>query len=97
VVQSSNEVANVVVEFHRRLGIGRSRESLEARRWADAATEVRDRALETGADGVDAARRLGNDTFGRAKWATGKLSSRISELTLRRGKDEDDKTVTPPG
>ena len=75
VVHSSNHVAIAVVDFHGRLGIERGRQSLEARRWADAATEVRDKVLETGADGVDAARRLGNETFDRAKSATGKLSS----------------------
>jgi hypothetical protein len=88
VVHSSNHVANAVVDFHGRLGIERGRQSLEARRWADAATEVRDNALETGADGVDAARRLGNETLDRAKSATGKLSSRITERALRRRRDE---------
>jgi hypothetical protein len=51
--------------------------------------EVRDKALETGADRVDAARRLGNETFDRARSATGKLSSRIAERAhRRRGNDE---------
>lgn len=88
VVHSSNTVANAVVDFHGRLGIERSRESLEARRWADAATDVRDKALETGSDGVDAAVRLGTETLGRAKSATGKLSNRIAERALRLRKDE---------
>jgi hypothetical protein len=88
VVHSSNHVANAVVDFHGRLGIERGRQSLEARRWADAATEVRDKALETGADGVDAARRLGDETLDRAKSVTGKLSSRITERALRRRRDE---------
>ena len=89
VVQSSNHVAIAVVDFHGRLGIERGRQSLEARRWADAAAEVRDKALETGADGVDAARRLGNETLDRAKSATGKLSSRIAERALRRRADDE--------
>jgi hypothetical protein len=62
---------------------------LEARRWADAATEVRDKGLEAGADGVDAARRLGNESLDRAKSATGKLSSRIAERALRRRRDDE--------
>ena len=67
----------------------RDRQSLDARRWPDAAAEVRDKVLETGAEGVDASRRLGNETFGRAKSVTGKLSSGIAERTLRRrGNDE---------
>ncbi|MEU2614527.1 hypothetical protein ABZ570_23530 [Micromonospora sp. NPDC007271] len=91
VVQSSNHVSIAIVDFHGRLGIERARESSEARRWADAAKEVTDKALETGADGVDAAMRLGNDTLDLAKWATGKLSSRIAGRALRwRGNDEED-------
>ncbi|CCH19038.1 hypothetical protein [Micromonospora lupini] len=91
VVQSSNHVSIAIVDFHGRLGIEGARESSEARRWTDAAKEARDKALETGADGVGAARRLGNETLGRAKWATGKLSSRIAERALRqRGDDEED-------
>jgi hypothetical protein len=90
VVHSSNHVAIAVVDFHGLLGIERGRESLEARRWADAATEVRGKALETGADGVDAARRLGSETLARAKSSTGKFSSRIAERAHRqRGVDMD--------
>ncbi len=94
VVQSRNHIAIAVVDFHGRLGIERGRQSLEARRWSEAATEVKDRALETGADGVDAARRLGDETLGRGKSATGKLSSRALETgadgvdTARRLSDE---------
>ncbi|MFF4810942.1 hypothetical protein ACFY03_22290 [Micromonospora chersina] len=90
VVKSSNHVSIAIVEFHGRLGIEGDRQSSEARRWTDAAMEVRDKALETGADGVGAARRLGDETLGRAKWATGKLSSRFAERALRRrGNDEE--------
>jgi hypothetical protein len=88
VVRSSNHVAIAVVDFHGRLGIEDGRQSLAARRWTDAATEVRDKALETGVDGVDAARRLGNETLDRAKSATDKVSSRITDRVLRRRKDE---------
>ncbi|EWT03348.1 hypothetical protein N865_19240 [Intrasporangium oryzae NRRL B-24470] len=90
VVHASNHVAVAVVDFHSRLGIESDREALDARRWADAATEARDKALNTGAEGVDAAKRLGNETFGRAKSMTGKLSGGISERALRwRGNGEE--------
>lgn len=90
VVHARNHVEVAVVDFHGRLGIERDQESLEARRWKDAAVEVRDRALEKGAENVDAARRLGTETIGRAKSATGKLSSGIAERALRRrGSDEE--------
>ncbi|MEV7266808.1 hypothetical protein AB0N38_24930 [Micromonospora aurantiaca] len=90
VVKSSNQVSTAIVNFHGRLGIESARQSSDARRWADAAKEARDKALETGADGVDAARRLGNDTFDRAKWATGKLSGRVGGWALRRRGEDDE-------
>ncbi|GAA0284370.1 hypothetical protein GCM10009527_095550 [Actinomadura nitritigenes] len=89
VVQSSNHLSTAIVDFHERLGIERAREAAEVRRWTHEAKEVRDKALETGAEHVDTAKRLGNETFDLAKSATGKLSSRIAEQTrLRRGDDE---------
>lgn len=91
VVNSSNHVALAVGDFHGRLGVERGRQSWEARRWADAATEVRSKVLETGADGVGAARRLGNDTFDRARSARGQLSRRIAERPLRRREDDEER------
>ena len=91
VVHSSNHVAAAVVEFHGRLGIQRGRQSLEARRWVDAAAEVKDKALETGAEGVDAARRLGNETLDRARSVTDKLSTGIAERALRRRVDDEER------
>ncbi|MFD5267348.1 hypothetical protein [Streptomyces sp. NPDC058335] len=90
VVHSSNHVAIAVVDFHGRLGIERGRQSLDARRWAEAAVDARDRVLETGAEGVNAARRLGNETLGRARSVTGKLSSGIAERVLRRRGDDEE-------
>jgi hypothetical protein len=90
VVNSSDRIAIAVVDFHRRLGIERGRQSLEARRWADAATEARDKALETGAEGIGAARQLGNETLDRARSVTSKLSSGIAERALRRRGDDEE-------
>lgn len=50
VVRSTNHVATVVVDFNGRLGVERDRRSWDARRWLDAAVEVRDRVLETGSE-----------------------------------------------
>jgi len=87
-VHSSNRVAVAVVDFHGRLGIEGGRESLEARRWVDAAAEVRDKVLETGAGGVDAARQAGKETLGRARSVMGKVSSGIADRTLRQRSDD---------
>jgi hypothetical protein len=85
VVESSNHVASIVEEFHRRVGVDGNRQALEARRWTDAATEARDRALETGNERVEAAKRLGMESLDRARSATGKVSGRIAAERGRRG------------
>lgn len=90
VVHSTNHASTAVADFHGRLGIERGRQSLQARRWVDAAAEARDKALGTGAEGIDTARRLGNETVDRARSMTGKLSNGIAERTIRRrGNDEE--------
>jgi hypothetical protein len=91
VVHSGNQVAIAVADFHGRLGIEPGRQSLEARRWVDAAAEARHKALETGAEGVNAARRLGNQTLDRAISVTGKLSSGNAERVLRRRRHDEER------
>ncbi|MER6677467.1 hypothetical protein [Streptomyces sp. NPDC000983] len=90
VVRSGNQLAVAVVDFHGRLGIGNGRNSLDARRWKEAAAEARDKVLETGAEGVGAARRLGSETLGRARSVTGNLSSGIAGRVLRRRADDEE-------
>jgi hypothetical protein len=91
VVQSGEHVASAVAEFHGRLGIESGRQSLEAKRWVDAASEVKGKVLETGAERVDASRRLGNEALDRARSVQGRLSSGIAERAhrLRGGDDEE--------
>jgi rRNA processing protein Krr1/Pno1 len=92
VVQSREHVAVAVAEFHGRLGIESGRHSLEAKRWVDAASEVRDKVLETGAERVDASRRLGNETIDRARSVQRRLSSGIAERALRpRGGENEER------
>ncbi len=91
VVRSREHVAVAVADFHGRLGIESGRKSLEAKPWKAAATELRDRVLETGAEGVDASRRLGNETFDRAKSVTGRISSGIAGRTFRRRGDDEER------
>jgi hypothetical protein len=90
VVQSREHVAIAVADFHGRLGIESGRQSLEARRWVDAASEVRDKVLETGAERVDVSRRLGNEALDRARSVQGRLSGGIAERALRRRGGEDE-------
>ena len=95
VVRSSNSVAATVTTFHELLGIQGDRQSLEARRWSEAASQVRDRALESGAEGVEAARRRGDEAFTRARLIGGRVSRAVVERAPRRrdiDKDPDDKS-----
>ncbi|WP_433610219.1 hypothetical protein ACQP2P_40555 [Dactylosporangium sp. CA-139114] len=95
VVHSTNHVAITVVEFNGRLGIEADRQSRDARRWLDAAVEVRDKVLETGTDvtgkvletgaeGVGVASRFGVGAFGRAKSMMGKVTGEITDRAQRQ-------------
>ena len=89
VVHSRNHVGTSVLDFQGLLGIEPGRQPLEARRWVDAATEARDKALEAGAGRVAAAKRFGNETRDRARSTAGRLSGEIAQRTRRRGTDDD--------
>jgi hypothetical protein len=81
VVRSREHISLVVADFQGRLGIESGGQSVEAKPWAAAATEFRDRVLETGAEGVDASWRLSNETGRtlRRRGATRSASSRPRE------------------
>ncbi|HEX4058119.1 MAG TPA: hypothetical protein VHX87_07370 [Galbitalea sp.] len=65
---------------------------MDARRWVDAATEARDKAIEVGAAGVDVAGRVGGEALSRGRSAAGKLSTSIADEARRRFEgDEDDR------
>lgn len=77
IVQSADRTAGALADFHALLGLGTDRSAVEARRWRVAATEVRHRALASGAEGVGAAKRFGTETRGKAGSAAGKVSDRV--------------------
>ena len=84
VVDAGNGITRKVDDFHGLLGVAEERPALEARRWSEAATEVRDQVLATSAEGVDAAKRLGGEGLGRAKAVKERTSRRIGNLPRRR-------------
>lgn len=88
VVRSSNHVAGALVDFDELLGLERDRTALEARRWGQAALEVRDKALGSGVEGLDAAKRHGNQALGRAKTMSGRISSGLNDRRFRRRSDD---------
>jgi hypothetical protein len=84
VVDSSNQVATGVIVFHDTLGIEGRRESMEAKRWVEAAVDVGEKVLQTGAGGVDAVKGLGTAALGRARSVTDKVTIKMAEGALRR-------------
>ncbi|WP_396667356.1 hypothetical protein [Microbacterium sp. R86528] len=84
VVHSSNHVATGVIAFHEHLGIDAGRQSLEAKKWTVAAAETRDKAIETGTEGIGAVKRFGSKSFDGAKATTSKFSSDFAQRMTRR-------------
>lgn len=97
VVAACNQVSAAVVDFHSRLGLERAEASVEARRWVEAAAEVRDRAIATGADGVEATRALGEETAERVRAVAGKLSTVVDRARAVRGGTASGDDLAPPG
>lgn len=88
VVRSSNHVGADVTAFHAGLGIESDRRALETRRWVEAAGEAKDKAVESGVEGVQVARRLGTATAGKAKSVAGDVSSRLAERLPHRAESK---------
>jgi hypothetical protein len=65
-VKSSNQITTGVLDFRGRLGIESGHEAKDAKRWGQAAAEVRDKLLAAASEGASAAERLGAETFDRA-------------------------------
>ena len=87
VVRANNTVTGQIVDFRGSLGIEDDERTLKARRWLDAAGETKDKVFETGADGVEAAKRFGTGALGRARRVTGRVAGGIAERATR-GLDE---------
>jgi hypothetical protein len=93
IVEAADRTAGALDDFHGLLGIEAPRASIEARRWGTAATEVREKAVASGAERVDAAKRFGSEAKAKAKAASGKVSQRIADRTERwRSRGEDAET-----
>lgn len=84
-VRASERVGNTIFEFHRLLGLESDREALEVRRWSSAAGEVRERALETGSEGVDVVRRGGAVALVRVRDGAGGARRSAQALLARLG------------
>lgn len=91
-VSSSNLVVENVLQFQTALEIEDGHESASGKMWRTAAGEVRDRVLETGADGAVAAKQLGGDAVGRVRSGAGRLSSGVRAFRQAVRKEDPDTT-----
>ena len=82
-VRASERVGGTIFEFHGLLGLESDREALEPRLWSSAAGEVRDRALETGSEGIGAVRRGGGVALVRARDRAGGARRSVQALPAR--------------
>ncbi len=90
VVNASNEVVGAILELEKRLDLVARTELAEARRWLTAVGDARNRAVETGHEAFDAARRRSsealektNDLRGRAINVGTDGVARASDATSR--------------
>ncbi|WP_146081956.1 hypothetical protein [Pseudoclavibacter sp. Z016] len=90
VVRLSSGVAGAVADFHDRLEIEDDERSLEARRWLDAAIDVRDTGIELVGDRLGEAKRFGTQGVDRARNAAGHAALRFANRALRRTQAEGD-------
>ena len=65
-VKSSNKVVVGILGFRERLGLEAGDEAKSAKRWGQAAGEVRDKAFASASVGVATAGRIGSQSFDRA-------------------------------
>lgn len=65
-VKSSTVMAHALLNFRDRLGLAPGQGVGDAKRWGEAAAEVRDKAVAAVTDGVTATRRFGAASYGRA-------------------------------
>lgn len=89
-VAFSNQARADVDRFQRALGIDGEVRAIEARRWVDAVSDVRDSAIDTGAAGKDMAVRVSSTTWARGKSATEKVSENVAQR-IRRARETDDR------
>ena len=88
IVRSSNNVGSEITRFQDGLGIENSHDLQKAKRWATAVVEMRDTALDRGSDGVDAAKRLGDETLDRAKSMSVLVTSKLADRARRWQKND---------
>ncbi|HEV7148414.1 MAG TPA: hypothetical protein VGN48_15595 [Pedococcus sp.] len=99
--RASERVGNTIIDFHGLLGLESSGEALVVRRWSSAAGEVRDRAVETGAEGVGVVRRGGGVALVHVRDGANGARKSVQALPARlrsgRGRDDGEIGEDPAG
>lgn len=83
IVQTADRTASALDDFHELLGIEATRGTVDARRWGTAATEVREKALLSGAERVDVAKRFGAEARDKTKAKAERISGQFAERSQR--------------
>ncbi|SFS00733.1 hypothetical protein SAMN04487783_0480 [Agrococcus baldri] len=91
-LSSSNRVAVSVVDFQRVLGIDDGHDSPEAKRWLAAVVETKDKVIETGTDGAEAAMDFGNEAIDRAKSTANRLAGGFRAFRQAVRENGDDRS-----
>ncbi|MEJ1087255.1 hypothetical protein WDU99_02865 [Microbacterium sp. Mu-80] len=89
VVQASNRIGGDVTDFHSRLSIEHARDVIEAKRWIEAADDVREDVVAAGVGTAKTVGRFAGDTAESARTGTGKLLSGLGERLLRKDDGDD--------
>lgn len=89
-VVNANAISRAVERFQVGLGFGTLSDDIARRRWLDAAGDVRDRAVGSGAASLDAARAAGAGAARGIRDKARGLSAGLSARTVRRKSSADD-------
>ena len=94
-VVSSNTVVAEVLEFQTALEIEDGHDSAEAKRWRAAVGEARDKVVDTGRNGIGAAKQFGDDSVERARSGAGRFSNGVRAFRDAVRKDEQSAIADP--
>lgn len=89
VVNSANRTSIVVHDFHEVLALESERQSVEARRWIDAASEHWETVREGSSEGLGAVRAFSSDAKRQAVAAKARLAGKLAERSKRGGESGD--------
>lgn len=93
VVKSVNKVVTVVIDFQDRVGIESDRQATDARRWLAAVGAVRDETLERAQSVKEKALDSGADGVARASEATGRFFNSLADRARSRRADDGEQAV----